>query len=34
MNMLEHPYDDLEEYERFSREAAYIADEIRKEYEE
>lgn len=34
MNMLEHPYDDLEEFGRFSDEARYIADEIRKEYEE
>jgi len=32
MNMLERQYDDLEEHERFSGEAEYIADEIRREY--
>ena len=34
MNMLEQQYDDLEEFEHFSREAAYITDQIRKEYED
>lgn len=31
---MEQRNDDLEEFERFSREAAYIADQIRKEYED
>ena len=32
MNMLDHPYDDLEEFERFSYEADYLAQEINREY--